>query len=156
MAEELQVVTFSLAAETYGISISEVQEIIPLLPIIRVPEALPWIEGLVDLRGSVLLPVVDLRRRFGLPRLEQVSTKCIIVVNIANQGVGLMVDAVRDVARVPIEVISPVPAAVGARACFLQGIARVAEDNGHRILLLLELEQLLSGKEVTELETLGQ
>lgn len=152
--EELQVVTFTLAAESYGINIGEVQEIIPVLPIIRVPEAPIWIEGLVDLRG-IILPVIDLRRRFGLPPLENTSQQCIIVVNLPDQALGLIVDAVRDVARLPLDSISPVPPAAGARAQFLGGIARVPEGQGHRLLLLLELGRLLSGEEVRELASLG-
>lgn len=152
--EELQVVTFTLAAESYGINIVEVQEIIPVLPIIRVPEAPIWIEGLVDLRGTIL-PVIDLRKRFGLTPLDNSATQCIIVVNLPDQALGLIVDAVREVARLPLEAISPVPPAAGARAQFLNGIARVPEGQGHRLLLLLELGKLLSGDEVRELATLS-
>ncbi len=152
--EELQVVTFTLAAESYGINIGEVQEIIPVLPIIRVPEAPIWIEGLVDLRG-IILPIIDLRRRFGLSALESSATQCIIVVNLPDQALGLIVDAVRDVARIPLEAVSAVPPAAGARGQFLNGIARVPEGQGHRLLLLLELTQLLNGEEVRELAHLG-
>jgi len=152
--EELQVVTFSLAAESYGIEIGEVQEIIPVLPIIRVPEAPTWIEGLVDLRGTIL-PVVDLRKRFGLAPLDGSPTQCIIVVNLPEQSLGLIVDAVRDVTRLPWDAISAVPPAAGARARFLSGIARVPEGTGHRLLLLLELDKLLSGDEVRELAGLS-
>jgi len=151
---EIQVVTFSLAAESYGIDIGEVQEIIPVLPIIRVPEAPIWIEGLVDLRGTIL-PVIDLRKRFGLAPLEGSPTQCIIVVNLPDQSLGLVVDAVRDVARIPADAISQVPPAAGARARFLGGIARVPEGTGHRLLLLLELEKLLSGEEARELASLA-
>jgi len=150
---EHQVVTFSLAAESYGVEIGEVQEIIPVLPIIRVPDAPRWIEGLVDLRG-VILPVIDLRKRFGLAPLEGSPTQCIVVVNLPDQVVGLVVDAVRDVTRIPVDAISSVPPAAGARAQFLSGIARVPEGNGHRLLLLLDLERLLSGEEVRELASL--
>jgi purine-binding chemotaxis protein CheW len=142
--EELQVVTFTLAAESYGIEIGEVQEIIPVLPIIRVPESPAWIEGLVDLRGTIL-PVIDLRKRFGLASLDGSATQCIIVVNLPDQIVGLMVDAVRDVARLPV------PPAAGARARFLSGIARVPEGGGHRLLLLLDLARMLTGDEVKAL-----
>jgi len=152
--EEIQVVTFTLAAETYGIEIGEVQEIIPVLPIIRVPEAPIWIEGLLDLRGTIL-PVIDLRRRFGLASLESSPTQCIIVVNLPDQVIGLVVDAVRDVTRIPSDAISAVPPAAGARAQFLSGIARVPEGGGHRLLLLLALGRLLSGDEVRELAGLG-
>ena len=154
MNEDLQVVTFTLAAESFGIGISEVQEIIPCLQVVRVPEAPPWVEGLVDLRGTIL-PVLDLRTRFGLPPLGDSPTQCIIVVNVQAQQIGLVVDAVRDVARFDRASISQVPPATGARARFLAGIARIPEGGGHRLLLLLDLDKLLTGAEVNELATLG-
>ncbi|MBU6427903.1 MAG: chemotaxis protein CheW [Cyanobacteria bacterium REEB65] len=148
--DEIQFVTFALATEAYAIGISDVQEIIPLLPIIRIPEAPPWVEGLVDLRGTIL-PVLDLRLRFGMPPADDEVGRCIIVATIEGQPVGLMVDAVREVARIHRTHITPVPPATGIRARFLAGIARIPEGSEHRLLLLLELASLLSSEEVEEL-----
>ncbi|MEB3299573.1 MAG: chemotaxis protein CheW [Candidatus Sericytochromatia bacterium] len=149
--DEFQVVTFSLAAEQYGVDIGSVQEIIPLLPVIRVPEAPRWIDGLIDLRGEIL-PVLDLRTRFGLERLAPGEGQpCIIISHLKGQMVGLIVDSVRDVVRASQIAVAPVPPAAGARAPFLSGILRIPEGKGHRILLLLSLDRLLSEEEVEAL-----
>jgi purine-binding chemotaxis protein CheW len=146
--DEFQVVTFALAAENYGVDIGSVQEIIPLLPVIRVPEAPRWIDGLIDLRGTIL-PVLDLRTRFGLERLASgEGHPCIIISNLSGQQVGLVADSVRDVVRVHAANMAPVPPAAGARAPFLSGILRISEGQGHRILFLLALDRLLSQEEV--------
>lgn len=148
--DERQVVTFVVAGETFGIGIADVQEIIPMLPVSRVPRTPPWIEGLVDLRGAIL-PVLSLRKRFDLPCAEVTPTQCIVVAEILGQPIGLIVDAVRDVTR--LSEVAQVPPAAGARARFLSGVARVPEADGHLLLLLLDLDSLLSADEVQELLT---
>lgn len=142
-----QAVTFTLAGETYGAPIAQVQEIVAWVPPIRVPDAPPWIEGLIDLRG-MLVPVVDLRKRFGLPESAELATRCVIVAQIAGQAIGLLVDGVREVAFV--QAVNQVPpAATSARSGFLSGVARIRE--GSPLVLLLALDRLLSADEVSAL-----
>ena len=147
---ERQVVTFKVADETYGVGISDVQEIIPMLPVNRVPRTPAWIEGLVDLRGTIL-PVLDLRRRFGLPDAPDSPTRCIVIVDVRDQTIGLVVDAVRDVTR--LSDLSPVPPATGVRDRFLSAIARIPDGARHALLMLLDLDSLLNEQEIVELAT---
>lgn len=153
--EEAKVVTFTVATESYGIDISTVKEIIPVLPIVKVPETPPWIEGLVDLRGTIL-PVLDLRHRFRLPPGDDSPTRCIVVIDVHDQAMGLIVDAVRDVVRLGQSAVLPVPPGAGTRARFLAGIVRIPEAGGHRLLMLLAPAELLSGEDVATLASFDQ
>ena len=148
--EEAKVVTFTVATESYGIDIADVKEIIPVLPIVKLPETPPWIEGLVDLRGTIL-PVLDLRHRFKLPPLDDSPTRCIVVIDVHGQALGLLVDAVRDVVRLGQSSVLPVPPGAGTRARFLAGIVRIPEVGGHRLLMLLAPAELLSEEDIETL-----
>ncbi len=103
-----QLVSFRLAREEYGIEITKVQEIILLGQITRVPQTPDFIKGLINLRSSVI-PVVDLRRRFGLAAEEPTDETRIMVVNVGGKTLGVIVDAVSEVLRVSPEQIVPPP-----------------------------------------------
>src|SRR5438874_4320237 len=92
MSEERQLVVFQLGAELYGVEIARVHEIIRLQTVTRVPRAPSFVEGVINLRGKVI-PVVDLRRRFGLPTVEHTRATRIVVVEIGAQVVGIIVDS---------------------------------------------------------------
>src|ERR1051326_4762411 len=93
VSDERQLVVFQLGAELYGVEISRVHEIIRLQAVTRVPRAPSFVEGVINLRGKVI-PVVDLRRRFGLETSEHTRASRIVVVEIADQVVGIVVDGV--------------------------------------------------------------
>lgn len=142
-ALEEQLVVFELAKEYYGVDIGKVQEIIRLQEITEVPRAPVFVEGVINLRGKIT-PVVDLRKRFGLPLGEQNKDGRIVVVKVAGHLVGLMVDGVSEVLRVSRECIEPPsPLVTTLDSAYLQAIAKL-ED---RLIILLDLERVLNQKE---------
>ncbi len=143
---EEQLVVFTLAGEQYGVDIGAVESIIKLQSITTLPQAPAFIKGITNLRG-VVLPVVDLRKRFGLPVGEATKETRIVVAETDGAQVGMIVDAVTEVLRVPEEAIeppSPVVTAVdgdwSSRNAFITGIAKVDE----RLIILLDLGKALS------------
>jgi len=149
---ENQLVVFDLANEHYGVDIAAVESIIKLQPITFVPHAPSFVEGVTNLRGAVL-PVIDLRKRFGLPAEEATKETRIVVVEMDSTTVGMVVDAVTEVLRVPEEDIEPPsPVVTTAASAFITGIAKVDE----RLIILLELGQVLSTEEQVDLQSFQQ
>jgi purine-binding chemotaxis protein CheW len=152
LAEETQLVSFRLGSEEYGVNIMQVQEIIRLTEITRVPKAPAFVEGIIDLRGKVL-PIVDLRKRFGMEQRQDTDATRIVVVNIDDMTVGLIVDSVSEVLRIPNRSIEPPPPIIaGIESRFLQGIGRVNK----RLLILLDLQKVFSQEEVSDLSRVGE
>ena len=148
IGEERQLVVFQLGAELYGVDIARVHEIIRLQTITRVPRAPSFVEGVINLRGKVI-PVVDLRRRFGLPTAEHTRATRIVVVEIGDQVVGIIVDSVSEVLRVSTATIEPPsPVVAGIDSEYLHGIAKLPE----RLVILLDLDRVLAREERRALE----
>ena len=146
--DEKQLVVFQLAAELYGVEISRVHEIIRLQSVTRVPRAPAFVEGVINLRGKVI-PVVDLRRRFGLPMAEHTRSSRIVVLEIGDQVVGIIVDGVSEVLRVNTSTVEPPsPVVAGIDSEYLHGIAKLAD----RLVILLDLERVLARDERRALE----
>jgi len=152
-----QLVIFTLAQEHYGVGIAAVDSIIKLQPITAVPHAPSFVEGVTNLRGKVL-PVIDLRKRFGLPVAAPTRETRIVVTELQHSAVGMLVDAVSEVLHVSEEAIEPPsPIVSTVDSTFITGIAKV---NGHgaegsnagRLIILLDLEQVLTPKEKVELQ----
>lgn len=140
---EEQLVVFELGGEAYGIDIGRVQEIIRMAPITRVPRAPEFVEGVINLRGKVI-PVMDLRRRFGLPHEDRAKASRIVVVDVAERTVGMVVDSVSEVLRVAAtQVEPPSPAVTTVEAAYLRGIAKLEE----RLIILLSLDEILTWEE---------
>ncbi len=149
---ETQVVVFNLAEENYGVDINAVEGIIKMQAITKVPKAPAFVEGITNLRGEVL-PVIDLRKRFGLPTTEPDKETRIIHVEMDDLRVGMLVDAVTEVLRVAeddIEAPSPMVATVDS--AFITGIAKVEE----RLIILVDLGKVLSTEEQANLQTLRE
>jgi purine-binding chemotaxis protein CheW len=147
---ENQLVVFSLANEYYGVGISAVDSIIKLQPITYVPRAPAFVEGVTNLRGKVL-PVVDLRKRFDLPVAPESKETRIVVTELNVSAVGMIVDSVSEVLRVPAEAIEPPsPIVTTVDSVFVTGIAKMDE----RLIILLDLEKVLSPEEKTELRAM--
>ena len=141
--DEQQLVVFQLGAELYGVEISRVHEIIRLQSITRVPRAPGFVEGVINLRGKVI-PVVDLRRHFGLPAADHTRASRIVVVEIGEQVVGIIVDSVSEVLRVNTSTVEPPsPVVAGLESDYLHGIARLPE----RLVILLDLDRVLARDE---------
>jgi purine-binding chemotaxis protein CheW len=139
----MQLVSFRLAQEEYGIEITKVQEIILMGEITRVPQTPPYIKGLINLRNTVI-PIVDLRLRFGLPQEEATDETRIMVVNVAGKTIGIIVDAVSEVLRISHEQIAPPPPTVsGLGREYLTGLVKL--DKG--LLILLDIDKILGQEE---------
>ncbi len=147
---ENQLVVFDLAHEHYGVDISAVEGIIKMQAITAVPRAPAFVEGVTNLRGKVL-PVIDLRRRFGLPGEEATKDTRIVVVEMNGATVGIVVDGVSEVLRVSPEAIEPPsPIVTTVDSAFIKGIAKIAQ----RLVILLDLSKVLSAGEQASLQTM--
>ena len=147
---ENQLVIFMLAKEHYGVRIAAVESIIKLQPITAVPCSPAFVEGVTNLRGRIL-PVIDLRKRFNLPAEESTKDTRIVVVEMNSTLVGMIVDAVSEVLRAPAESIEPPsPIMTTVDSAFITGIAKV----GERLIILLDLEKVLSPEEKADLKVL--
>lgn len=137
--DERQLVVFQLGAEFYGVDIARVHEIIRLQTITRVPRAPAFVEGVINLRGKVI-PVVDLRRRFGLESSEHTRASRIVVVEIGDNVVGVIVDGVSEVLRVTgASIEPPSPVVAGIESEYIYGIAKLDD----RLVILLDLDRVL-------------
>ncbi|MGQ9631481.1 MAG: chemotaxis protein CheW [bacterium] len=146
---EQQLVGFLLDNQEYGVGILQVQEIIRGREVTKVPRAPNFIEGVIDLRG-IIIPIIDLRKRFDLKERPADESTRIIVVEVEGQTVGLIVDSVSEVLRVPADVISPPPPmTVGIDTDYIKGVARLAEG---RLLIILDLDRILKPEEITALK----
>ncbi|MGX9365896.1 chemotaxis protein CheW [Desulfoplanes sp. PS50] len=145
--ELLQLVTFSIGEEEFGVEILKVQEIIRMLEITRVPKAPDFVEGVINLRGKVI-PVIDLRLRFGLTAKEHDKKTRIIVIEINQMIVGFVVDSVSEVLRIPAGTIEPPPPVIsGLDSEYISGVGKLDD----RLLIMLDLNRLLSKEEKSAL-----
>ncbi|TLY20890.1 MAG: chemotaxis protein CheW [Nitrospirae bacterium] len=146
VGEMLQLVTFNLGSEEFALDILLVQEINRRVEITKVPKTPEFVEGVINLRGKIV-PVLDLRKRFGLVGHEFTAQSRIIVVNIDNRVLGLLVDSVSEVLQIPAHTIEPPPPLVaGIDAAYIKGIGKF-ED---RLLILLDLGKILSKKKTED------
>jgi purine-binding chemotaxis protein CheW len=146
-SELLQLVSFSIGGEEFGVDILKVQEINRMPDVTHVPSAPEYVEGVINLRGRVI-PIIDLRRRFGMERKEHDKNTRIVVVELGGRIVGFIVDAVQEVLRIPRSVTEPPPSLVaGVRGEYITAVGKL-ED---RLLILLDLEKVLTDHENEEL-----
>ncbi len=144
--------TFSLAREEYGIGILKVKEIIGMMPITTVPRTPPFIKGVINLRGKVI-PVVDLRLKFGIEEMGYTERTCIIVVEIASQAgsilTGIVVDSVSEVLNIKGADIEETPN-FGAKldTDYILGMAKITGG----VKILLDIDKVLSAEEITILD----
>ncbi|SDB17656.1 purine-binding chemotaxis protein CheW [Desulfonatronum thiosulfatophilum] len=136
----LQLVTFNIGDEEFGVEILKVQEIIRMMGITRVPKAPDFVEGVINLRGKVI-PIIDLRKRFGMATQEHDKHTRIIVIEISKVIVGFVVDSVSEVLRIPANTVEPPPPIIsGIESEYISGVGKLAD----RLLILLDLDRLLS------------
>ena len=138
--------TFHLAGEDYGIEIAFVTEIIGIQKVTEVPDMPGFVKGVINLRGKVI-PVMDVRTRFKLPGREYDERTCIVVVNIADNAIGLVVDEVREVADIPEADVEPPPrTSKGASSRFVKGMGKMGDE----VKIILNVEQLLYEEELQQ------
>ncbi len=151
--EDRQILVFSVANEELGLDISCVREILRPQAIYPLPKTPPFIEGVINLRGHIVA-LIDLRKRLNARQVEDENKKRIIVCRVNNSTVGLTVSSLKEIIALSGENIRPIPGVVSMQmeTDVLSGIATV----GERMIAILDLEQILTKKEITELSTLEQ
>lgn len=148
--ETLQVVSFSLSNEEYGVDIGQVQEINRMVSITHVPRAPHFMEGVINLRGQ-LIPIIDLRTRFGMPRSEPTKNTRIVVTEIGSKRVGIVVDSVSEVLRIPLDQVEDAPEMIaGVETEYIRGVGKVDD----RLIIMLDLARVISGPEKRDVENL--
>ena len=146
--EQLQLVTFEVGHEEFGVDILLVQEINRMMELTRVPQSPPDVEGVINLRGRIT-PVIDLGKRFMEKETERTNESRIIVVEIHGRILGFIVDRVHEVLRIDSSVVDPPPEMVcSVDGDYIQGVGKL-ED---RLLILLDLDRMFSRSAVEEIE----
>ncbi|MEI7988932.1 MAG: chemotaxis protein CheW [Chloroflexota bacterium] len=149
---ELQLVIFKLENENFGIDIASVDGIIKVQPITAIPHAPNFVEGILNLRGTIV-PVIDLHKRFGFPPKTLTSNTRIINVVVGHTRVGMMVDEVSEVLTVLESNIEAAPPMVTTvRSSFITGIAKLDD----RLIIMLDIEQILSKEESALMENISE
>lgn len=145
---EVKVIVFRLKDEEYGVEVQQVRSIEKLEHITRVPRTPKFVKGVINLRG-IVTPIIDLRKRFDLEESEYSESTRIIIVAVNDLEVGLIVDAANDVIDIPVDAIEPPPEVVGGvEAAYLRGVAKLDK----RLLILLNLDKVLSTEEINQLD----
>ncbi len=148
MAKNLQLVVFNIGKELYGVGIDAVHEIVKVPDITAVPDAPPFLEGVINLRGKIV-PVVDLRKRMKLEGREKTKSSRVLITENDGRLIGLLVDAVSEVLKVTPESVEAPPEMISSIG--VQYITGVAKTEG-RLIILLDLKRVLS---VEEMKTMG-
>jgi len=139
MSNDLHLVGFRVGAETFGVPISCVHEIVRVPEITSVPDSQDFVEGVINLRGKII-PVVDLRKRFGQQPSEPARKNRVIVVESENRLVGLMVDAASEVMRIAANEIEPPPQVGSASdSGYVTGVGKLKD----RLIILVDLQKVL-------------
>jgi purine-binding chemotaxis protein CheW len=147
----LQLVTFKLENEEFGVDILKVQEINRMLTITRIPNAPPFVEGVINLRGKII-PIVDLRKRLGFTGKPYDKSTRIIVVELDGLILGFIVDSVSEVLRISESTVEPPPSIIGGiESDYIEGVGKL--DN--RLLILLELSKVFAYKDRREMESIS-
>ncbi|WP_313891245.1 chemotaxis protein CheW [Psychrobacillus sp.] len=138
--QNLKVVVFQLLDKEYVIPVNQVKAIEKLIHITRVPKTPSYVKGVINLRG-VVIPIIDLKNRFGLAESEINDNSRIIIISLEDMEVGVIVDSANDVLDIPMDAIEPQPEVVGGlEQDFINGVAKI----DRRLLILLHLDLVLN------------
>lgn len=138
----LQLVSFHIGGEEFGLDILRVQEIIRIQALTRVPNSPEFVDGVINLRGKVI-PVIALRKRFGLEELAHDKQTRIVVIEVKGTVLGFIVDSVSEVLRIPVDTVEPPPRLGKVEREYVSGVGKL--DN--RLLILLDVDRLMSDSE---------
>ncbi len=152
-ADDMQLVVFDLDSEEYGVEISQVREIIKMEEISKIPRAPDYIEGVINLRGQVTT-VISLRKKFGLAEKEVDQYTRIIVAEVDGLTLGITVDAVNEVLKLPTKDIEATPAIVAndVDTKYIRGVGKLDE----RLLILLDIHKIMNDDELEEIDQLDK
>lgn len=150
--ELIQLVGFNLGDEEFGVDILKVQEINRMVDITKVPQSPDFVEGVINLRGEII-PVIDLRKRFGLSKKEADRQTRIIVAEVGDSTLGFVVDAVSEVIRIKSNTVEAPPKIVtGQHADYIHGVGKIDD----RLLMLIDIDKVLSQSEISRLDQLAE
>lgn len=144
LAKEGKYLTFALGKEDYGLEILKVREIIGMMNITAVPQVPAYVKGVINLRGKVI-PVIDLRLKFGMKEMETTVETCVIVINLNEVLIGIIIDKVKEVLDIKQENIEPAPnLGANVHTDYILGIGKVNDT----VKILLNIEKVL-GEDLT-------
>ncbi|MCX6155063.1 MAG: chemotaxis protein CheW [Candidatus Kapabacteria bacterium] len=147
LSEELQLVSFHIGEEEYAVDILNIQGINRMVEVTKIPNSPDYVEGIINLRGTVI-PIIDLRKRLGLPRKEYDKDTRFIVVEIMHKVIGFIVDNVHEVLRINKNLTEEPPHMVSSvDSEFITAVGKLSD----RLLILLDIEKILTHKEKEEL-----
>jgi len=145
----VQVVSFSVGEEDYGVNIETVKEVIKVKSVTRLPKTPSFVRGVINLRGDVI-PIIDLREKLGLEQQDYTEMTRVIVVDIDEKSIGMAVDSVSNVINIAQDDIKPPPPLVsGLSEDYLKGVGRVGDE----IIILLNIDKILTTEEKIDLST---
>ncbi|HQL43711.1 MAG TPA: chemotaxis protein CheW [Spirochaetota bacterium] len=145
-----QFVTFIIGNETYGIEVLKVQEIIGMTRITYVPNTLPYMKGVINLRGSVV-PVIDMRKKIGMDEIAYNAFTVIIITEVKGKLIGMIVDSVQDVVTIPIQKIQDTIHFTSQIATdYIKGIGQI--DNN--LVIILDVDRLLTADEIAYIKNI--
>lgn len=148
--QEDKYLTFKVSSENYGMNVLDVVEILRMITITNIPESLDYIKGIINLRGKII-PVMNVRVRFGLDEIEYDDRTCIIVVSVKGVDIGLIVDAVAEVLEISEGQIDCMPSvSQGAHQKFIRGIGKIDDQ----VKILLDLEKLIGDEDIAAIQGL--
>jgi purine-binding chemotaxis protein CheW len=142
-----QLISFAVGAEDYGLELLRVREVIRMPQITWLPQAPRCVKGVINLRGDVI-PIVDLRERFGMQAQEHTAMTRVIVVEVEGKPVGMVVDSASQVVRVPADQFDSPPAVIGGMSRdFILSVGKM----GDRLIIMIDVERILSAEEISQI-----
>lgn len=149
--ELIQLVSFMLSEEEYGVEVLRVREIIRMPPVTKMPNTPHYVEGIINLRGKVI-PIISMRKRFGLPEVDHTSHTRIMVMDVAGGLTGFIVDGVSEVIRIRSSEIQPPPPMVSGNLDqeFITGVF----NHTDRLLIIMDVDRMFSQEEREHFGTL--
>lgn len=148
-----QLISFTVGAEEYGLELLRVKEVIRMRQITWLPKAPSCVKGIINLRGDII-PIIDLRDRFGLQSIEHTAMTRVIVVEVEGRLVGMVVDSASQVVRIPAEQFGDPPPVMGeSTRAFIASVGKL----GDRLVIMLDVDKILSPQELNAIEgSLGE
>lgn len=149
--QEIQVVGFYIGEDEYALLIHKVREIHPMTEIRKVPKAPPFVEGVINVRDQMIVPIIDLRKRFDMDANENRHSAKILIVELDRNHVGMIVDNVSEVMRFYVDEIEKTPPMFSSNidSQYIQGVAKL----NNKLIILLDIEKLLSFEEQSVLKS---
>jgi len=142
-----QLIGFTVGAEEYGLELLQVKEVIRMRPITWLPKAPSCVKGIINLRGDII-PIIDLRDRFGMQPQQQTATTRVVVVEVEGRPVGMVVDSASQVVRVPADQFDPPPEALGeASRDFITAVAKM----GEKLIIMIDAARIITGEEMSQI-----